>query len=123
MMTDTKLHLTAKIDYVPPSPNRLLHAHWKKVYDAKQIVAAYVLSGVGWNHGSTPAKVRLTITQHRKRELDRDNLYGSVKYCVDSLVRFGWAADDRSANMDLKVEQVRCTRGEKPWTQIEIEEV
>jgi hypothetical protein len=115
------LHLKAKIDYVPPSPNRLLHAHWKKVYDAKKVMAGYLLSQVGWNPSQIPERVKLTIIQHRERELDRDNLWGSVKGLVDGLVSLRWAKDDKKKNMELIVDQTRCAKGENPWTDIEIE--
>jgi hypothetical protein len=62
------------------------------------------------------------ITRCGPRALDRDNLYGSVKYLVDASRRAGLIPGDSQLEISLQVEQQRVVKAAgKAGTIVEIE--
>lgn len=52
-------------------------------------------------------RMKVNISMQHTRLYDRDNLYGSVKPVVDSLVELGWLVGDSDKRVDLAVTQVK----------------
>ncbi len=67
---------------------------------------------------STPCKV--SIVSFRQRLLDIDNLYGGVKYFVDSLRYAGLIYNDDPESITLHVSQVKVKTKQEERTEIEI---
>jgi hypothetical protein len=62
-------------------------------------------------------KRHLTIERYGVRALDIDNLIGGAKCCItDNLVKLGLLKDDCEAWLELKAENVKLAKGEKPHT-------
>jgi hypothetical protein len=107
------------IEDVPESLNKTLRMHWaerakynKKWYELVRSQATPTRK--------KPGRMRVTISQMRKRLLDKDNLYGSCKPIVDGLKKVGLIKDDHPDWVDLKcVQQV----GKVKLTIVEIEAV
>jgi Holliday junction resolvase RusA-like endonuclease len=75
---------------------------------------------MGWPavFDQAPDKARVTITQFRKRLLDTDNLWASVKPLVDGLEDWQLLVDDSPAHCELVVRQEVA---KVPRTEIDIE--
>jgi hypothetical protein len=59
----------------------------------------------------------LTIQRHGKRALDIDNLIGGAKCCItDNLVKYKLLKDDCQEWLEMKAENVKLAKGEKPHT-------
>ena len=54
-------------------------------------------------------KRKVTIYMFRKRLLDKDNAYTSVKYVLDALTYWGLIIDDKDKYCDLTVEQAKSS--------------
>lgn len=104
-----------------PSLNMLLRRHWgfrrKLQRDWTEWVFwapnSYVERHELHGHAKRKHKMRVKITAHRYRLLDKDNLYGSTgKICLDALKKAGYIHDDRPEFCEATVEQVQ-SRAEK----------
>lgn len=107
------------IQAVPPSLNKTLRLHWRE----KQELNAYWVLLVRGSFKPAKAaerKMRVKIILCHARMYDRDNLYGSVKPCVDALRHWRLIADDTDEWLDLTVEQEKCPH-KKRHTRIELE--
>ncbi len=64
---------------------------------------------IAWAEEKVPVQVDFVVC--RQRFLDEDNLWGSVKVCLDALKvspkGLGWIADDSAALCTLSVKQVK----------------
>lgn len=65
-----------------------------------------------------PGRISVIITSHRRRLLDQDNL--CVKYFLDCLRYAGVIPDDNPQAIDLKVHQIKVSKGQKEFTRIEV---
>ena len=97
---------------------RYKRQHWRLKQEKNAWRVLLLSAGKDVRETQTPRQV--IITSVRKRLLDKDNLYGSVKLLVDSMVKLKWLVDDRPAYLDLEVRQKKIEKGEKENTQIEI---
>jgi len=68
----------------------------------------------------TPRRIRVKFTCWRKRLLDTDNKFGSIKYSLDALRYAGLLKDDRECDIELIVEQIKSTNN-KEGTAIDLE--
>lgn len=115
-----------------PSPNMVhrwlrLGQRWRfgdlsKAYSLA-ILEAKAMRGVPW--GVPATRVRVTVCRSASRLFDPDNLTGSVKSLLDSLVKAGIVVNDRPENLSLAVSQERVTkpRGAKtpmPWRGVKV---
>lgn len=64
--------------------------------------------------------VSLRITSHRRKLLDRSNLYGGCKFLEDCCVISGLIYDDSEREINLQVRQVKVASREEEKTVIEI---
>lgn len=110
------------IPWVPPSNNPYTRMHWSKQRKLVETAQWWIVSVVGRPNMPESRKVRVVITMHRRRALDKDNRYGACKPIFDSLVRLGYSVDDSDEWMNMEVMPVVVGR-ESPWTEIEITRV
>ena len=68
----------------------------------------------------TARRIRVKFTCWRKRLLDTDNKFGSIKYSLDALRYAGLLKDDRECDIELIVEQIKSTNN-KEGTAIDLE--
>lgn len=76
--------------------------------------------GADENEGRGAGFIIVRITRHGSKLLDKDNLYGGVKYICDALRHEGIIPDDNPEAIDLQVLQKKVPR-QKVGTLIEIE--
>ena len=69
---------------------------------------------------STARRIRVKFTCWRKRLLDTDNKFGSIKYSLDALRYAGLLKDDRECDIELIVEQIKSTN-DREGTSIDLE--
>jgi len=62
----------------------------------------------------------VSITSFRTRLLDRDNLYGGVKYVCDGLRYNHLIHDDTTDSIDLRVRQFKVKTRKEERTEIEV---
>jgi len=67
-----------------------------------------------------PAPCKVSIVSFRRRLLDIDNLYGGVKYFVDSLRYEGLIRNDDPESITLNVSQIKVKTKQEERTEIEI---
>ena len=60
------------------------------------------------------------VTSFRTKLLDRENLWGGVKYFVDSLRYSKLITDDSESHIDLKVYQVKVATRKEEATKLEV---
>ena len=93
------------IPCVPVSGNRLERMHWA-VRHKYNIDWAWRVKVAGFET-ITPQPIKRTVNIHqvRRRKLDKDNLYFSVKPIVDALKNMGVLWDDCEEYANLNVTQ------------------
>ena len=102
------------IPRIPKSPNRgrgvigwSIWSSARKERDVWRAELAFALRTTfgfkGWNHNNR--RRRVVITQYRKRLLDKDNLYTSVKRLVDAMRDLQFIKQDSERWVDLKALQ------------------
>lgn len=78
----------------PESPNKYLRMHWaarnRYWHKWQQLVRAEIDN----SHKPCKRKMRVNISQLRRRKLDKDNLTGSCKPIYDALVHWKILKDD-----------------------------
>lgn len=73
------------------------------------------------SHGSGPGGThRVTITSHRARAVDPDNLAGGSKYLIDALRVCGLITDDSPEHIELVVRQEKVAHRSGEYTSVEI---
>ena len=107
-----------KLPFIPPSPNKTLREHWSVRSKRKKQYALIVRSEMNnWKFDKAKPKqpFKIEIETIRRRRLDLDNLYGSVKSLIDALCDELFIWDDDTVHLpDLKVTQKTCKEsGEK----------
>lgn len=105
---------------VPKSPNKRRGEHWSRSSKYAKYWKDLVRSQIDNSHKPCRVKMRVNISQMRKRKLDKDNLYGSSKPCLDALVAWKLLRDDSEKWCELTVTQ---TIGPEKITVVEIERV
>ena len=73
------------------------------------------------NTGVSRPRFRVRIRSYRVRLLDLDNLYGGVKYFVDSLRYAEIIPDDDPETITLEVSQEKVKNYNKEKTEVEVE--
>jgi hypothetical protein len=112
------------VEWVPPTLNYLLRAHWKRRYKTTHTAGLHIGLAIGQCKTDPPERLRVIVRMHRTRQVDDDNNVAICKPIFDAIKRLGWAKDDSPRFMEQKVlPMVVCKRGEKPHTEITIEEV
>ena len=106
------------IQDVPVSGNKLLRMHWAVRSKYNQYWQTLVRSQINNGHRAPKTKMKVQISQMRKRKLDKDNLYSSVKPLVDALKYWKLIRDDSPDWIELDVVQ---TTGPEKITVINIE--
>lgn len=109
---------------IPVGPNGrfgLMRMHWTKRRKYAEKWEWQVRKAMGYPGilEAPPDKARVTITQHRKRVMDTDNLYASCKVLLDALVNWQLLYDDSPGHCELSVKQ-QATKDD-PHTDITIE--
>ena len=117
--------VTFTIPRVPPSPNEVMRMHWgdrRKLWPMWRQEIAVALSPEQreeiWKWRQ--ARILVSIHQRRRKLLDHDNLYGSVKPILDGIVRCGWVGDDSPEFLCLQ--RVTQEIG-KPETRITVQRI
>lgn len=72
------------------------------------------------NSSSSSTCFRVRITSHRVRQLDLDNLYGGVKYFLDSLRYAEIIPDDDPKSIELQVSQKKVKKYSDEETEVEV---
>lgn len=89
---------------LPPSLNARMHwaerAKWNKEFKDQ----VYWLCKIQKIPASKYAEI--TVINYTLKPMDRDNLYGASKACVDAVVLAGVIPDDSEIYLDLKVKNV-----------------
>lgn len=107
------------IDDVPESLNKVLRMHWAKRKRYNDQWYVLIRAQVRPTRKKAP-KMKVVISQMRRRLLDKDNLYGSVKPIVDGMRYAGIIRDDTPEWIDLDVRQ---QVGKVKMTVIDIEQI
>ena len=101
-----------KLPFVPPSPNKTLREHWSVRSKRRNQYQLIIRSQMNkWNFDKAEPKqpFQLEIESIRKRRLDTDNLYGSMKSLIDALCNELFIWDDDTIHLTkLKVTQQTC---------------
>lgn len=109
------------IPWVPPSLNVYSRAHWTRRRHWVETAALHIAKTVGRGEADGLHRLRVTIQQYRRREVDFDNLVGGCKPLIDALVRMGWARDDNRYWMEQVIRPVVVDHRRAPETEISIE--
>ena len=98
-----------KLDCVPPSPNQTFREHWSvrsKRRDDYQFEVRSQMNKWKFTKAKPKQSFNLEIQCIRKRRLDHDNLYGSMKSLIDALSNEQFIWDDDAKHLEsLKVRQ------------------
>ena len=101
-----------KLPFVPPSPNKTLREHWSvrsKRRDKYQLIIRSQMNKWKLDKAEPKQPFQLEIESIRKRRLDTDNLYGSMKSLIDALCNELFIWDDDTIHLTkLKVTQQTC---------------
>ena len=118
------------VPIVPPSPNVLLRAHWSKRYEHVRDWKEHIYYRLtnenrkeirALNEEGKILFVR--IEQFRIKELDPDNLHGSVKVILDAIVSSNLAFNDSKEKMSYTVEQIFCNPPQKTKIRFDKDEI
>lgn len=124
----TLFPLEITIPRVPPSANELkrkyrnphVYKRLREMWEQEIMVAIRpeIRNRIrGFIHKTDPpAKMRLVVRCFRKRLLDTDNLYASLKPVLDSMVSLNLLHDDSEKFLSLEVSQDTTGKGLKPKT-------
>jgi Holliday junction resolvase RusA-like endonuclease len=118
MRARTKRMVIQDIPKSPNGPKGLLRMHWASRSRYNKLWQTYIRAEMNNSHKPCKQKMRVSISQMRKRLLDPDNLHASVKPILDALVHWKLIKDDSAAWIELDCRQVV---GKEKITVIEIE--
>jgi hypothetical protein len=112
-----------EIPRVPLALNEMLRIGWRHRHRHNKLwnkEVFYALHQAGYMQSRTPyAKARVTIDRGGRREMDFDNLIGTVKPVVDALRYAHVLVDDSPKHLELIVTQ--SIRYQHPRTSIVVE--
>jgi hypothetical protein len=91
---------------IPKPPNRRRGEHWSKTSKYAKYWKALVRASFDNGHKPQTRRCKVTISQMRKRLLDRDNLFSSCKPITDALTFWKLIKDDSEKWIDLDCRQV-----------------
>ena len=101
-----------KLPFITPSLNKMLREHWSARIKRKNSYQLIIRSQMNkWNlvKAEPNQPFNLEIKTIRRRKLDHDNLYGSMKYLIDALCNELFIWDDDTVHIKtLKIEQKTC---------------
>tara|TARA_Y100000310_G_C20646928_1_gene797192 strand:- start:278 stop:652 length:375 start_codon:yes stop_codon:yes gene_type:complete len=101
-----------KLPFVPPSPNITLREHWSvrsKRRNQYQLIVRSEMNKWKFDKAEPKQPFNLEIETIRRRKLDHDNLYGSMKSLIDALCNELFIWDDDTIHLtSLKVNQKTC---------------
>lgn len=103
----------------PPShvqPKPAAHDHRPPPRPKPKRAPVPPLAGCAQGKGGHPGRILVSITSHRRRLLDPDNIV--VKYFVDCLRYSGLLRDDRNEDIELRVSQKKVQTAEEERTEI-----
>lgn len=88
-------------------PRGLLRMHWARRRKYTEKWSWMIRGALGYPGVLEPApdKARVYITQYRKRLMDTDNLFASVKPILDGLIDWQLIRDDSPGHCELTVKQ------------------
>jgi len=112
--------LIPEIPRSPNGPRGLFRMHWAARNRYFQRWHTLVRSAHDNGHKPCKVKMRVSISQMRKRKLDTDNLYASVKPILDALKYWKLIKDDAPDWCELTCSQVV---GKEAVTIVVIEEI
>ncbi len=98
------------IESAPPSLNRLMRYHWSKrvkVMDQWRRLIWAARCQVSGSPMVPLKKARITVERRSPGQLDKDNLYGSMKVVLDGLKNQQFIEDDSPDHIELTVTQIR----------------
>ena len=102
-----------------PSANQLLRMHYQA---RKRLMWEFMweirAAGIESRGNAGREKRTVRITSYRGRMLDKDNLYGGAKVCLDAIKKMNLIRDDSPKWIELEVIQV--SERLNPRTEIEI---
>ena len=81
------------------------------------------IEGEKGNTGGNSPKYRVRVRSNRVRQLDLDNLYGGVKYFIDTLRYAEIIPDDDPSSIELEVTQTKVKGYKNETTEVEVERV
>lgn len=107
------------IPRIPPSPNITLRMHWRNRSKLNQLWKDEVWASLVTLPTIRQAfpKARVRIDRRSRRQLDPDNLVGSMKPVLDALRAQGVIQNDTPDHIELTVTQSKGA----PQTKIEVE--
>lgn len=103
----------------PNGPRGLLRMHWAARNRYFKLWHTYIRAAIDNSHKPCKCKMRVSIAQMRKRLLDKDNMFASVKPILDALTHWKLIKDDSAEWIELDCRQVV---GKEKMTVIEIAE-
>lgn len=115
------MSVTIPVPMVPPSANVLRRRYrhpmaYKRLRDSWKRMLWALVQGhdKDWllAMAALGKRMRVDINIMHSRLYDRDNAYGSVKPCLDSLVSLHFLAGDSEKHIDLHVEQTKSRANE-----------
>jgi len=91
--------VTVVVPRVPPSPNKMMRMHWAartRLWRTwrTEVLCCSTREQSAQLHKWAEKRMLISIHQKRKKFLDHDNLYGSVKPILDACKQIGWCRDD-----------------------------
>lgn len=123
-----------KLDDLPPRHRAEALSQIRKIEKVPHVVPAPKLSptipeldakdeSLAANQGKREGagRVKVSIIRRSTKLLDKDNLYGSVKFLCDALRHEGVIRNDDPESIDLVVTQEKCARRSEAGTEITIE--
>ena len=111
------------INEIPKSPNGksgTIRMNWWKRPAYRRYWHGLVRAAIDNSHNPCNQRMRVVISQMRRRKLDRDNLWASNKIVLDALTAWKLIKDDSEKWIELDCTQVV---GKEKWTIITIENV
>jgi len=88
-----------------------------------QVESLGKIEGEKGNTGGNSPKYRVRVRSNRVRQLDLDNLYGGVKYFIDTLRYAEIIPDDDPSSIELEVTQTKVKGYKNETTEMEVERV
>jgi Holliday junction resolvase RusA-like endonuclease len=109
---------------LPKSTNQLHGKHWAVRAKEKKHWLTYIGLMVGANKPKEPLKkAKITYIRHSSKEMDFDNLYGSLKVPLDCLKQLKIIEDDRPSVIGLPEAKQSTTGPSNGYIELIVEEL